>query len=49
LLATRGASEPIEPLTGDGVVNIPGWPYVVWSDTEDMVALYLPEGAKLWR
>ena len=36
-------------LSRDPVVNIAGWPYIVLRDTDDVVALYLPEGTKLWR
>ena len=36
-------------VTGDETPNLPGWPYIVIQDTEDLIALYLPEGTRLWR
>jgi hypothetical protein len=47
-LETRG-TRTYEELTGDHEPNVPGWPYIVLEDTEEVVALYLPEGTKLWR
>jgi hypothetical protein len=35
--------------TGDPVVNVGGWPHVVLQDTNDLTAVYMPEGTKLWR
>ncbi|MPZ47971.1 MAG: DUF402 domain-containing protein [Dehalococcoidia bacterium] len=34
-------------IAGDPVVKIPGWPHVVLQDTDELVAVYMPEGAQL--
>jgi hypothetical protein len=47
-LETRG-TRVYETLTGDHTPNLPGWPYIVVEDTDSLVALYLPEGTRLWR
>jgi hypothetical protein len=47
-LETR-ATRVYTALTGDEAPNLPGWPYVVVEDTDERVALWLPEGTKLWR
>jgi hypothetical protein len=47
-LETRG-TRTYEELTGDHEPNLPGWPYIVIEDTAERVALYLPEGTRLWR
>jgi hypothetical protein len=36
-------------ITGDPVVHVVGWPHVVLEDSDDLVAVYMPEGTKLWR
>src|SRR5688572_10812143 len=36
-------------ITGNPIVNVAGWPHIVLEDSEDLVALYMPEGTKLWR
>jgi hypothetical protein len=33
----------------DTVVHVVGWPHVVIEDTDERVALYMPEGTTLWR
>jgi hypothetical protein len=35
--------------TGDPVVNVAWWPHVVLRDSDELVAVYMPEGTKLWR
>jgi hypothetical protein len=35
--------------TGGMVPNVAGWPHIVLEDTPDLVSLYLPAGAHLWR
>jgi hypothetical protein len=47
-LETR-ATRAYTAITGDTTPNIPGWPYMVIEDNQDAVALYLPEGTRLWR
>jgi hypothetical protein len=47
-LATR-ATRVYTAISGDETPNLPGWPYVVVEDTDEFVALWLPEGTKLWR
>ncbi len=36
-------------IKGDPVVNVTGWPHVVLEDSDEFVAVYMPEGTKLWR
>jgi hypothetical protein len=36
-------------IIGDPVVNVVGWPHVVLDDSDNRVALYMPEGTPLWR
>lgn len=36
-------------IRGDTIANLPGWPYSVVEDSDEIVALYLPQGTKLWR
>ncbi|HLF78534.1 MAG TPA: DUF402 domain-containing protein [Dehalococcoidia bacterium] len=36
-------------ITGDPVVNVVGWPHVVLEDSDERIALYMPEGTHLWR
>ena len=36
-------------LSGDPIANIPGWPFVVVEDDDEVVVLYLPEGSPVTR
>ena len=47
-LVTR-STRAYTAITGDETPNLPGWPYVVVADTNELVALWLPEGTRLWR
>ena len=36
-------------IKGDPIVNVTGWPHVVLEDSDELVAVYMPEGTRLWR
>jgi len=47
--AERRMVRAYQVTTGDAVVNVAGWPHVVLEDSDDLMAVYMPEGTKLWR
>jgi hypothetical protein len=38
-----------QAVMGADPTNVAGWPHIVLEDSDNRVALYLPEGTKLWR
>jgi hypothetical protein len=47
--AERRMTRCYQVIHGDPVVCVTGWPGVVLEDSNELIAVYMPEGTKLWR